>query len=108
MLNDKRFYREKTKCFFLIYFLNRFFNDIELKSTQKQAITIHTLTVNRTDQTDAGRFFLIGVYKAVADNGTRTPVETTCTLTVGIMYLLFLYIRCHYKIIECWDKELKL
>ncbi|CAF4747141.1 unnamed protein product, partial [Rotaria sp. Silwood1] len=58
-----------------------FFNDIELKSTQKQAITakqnIHILTINRTDQTDAG------VYKAVADNGTGTPVETTCTLTVG-------------------------
>ncbi|CAF1262379.1 unnamed protein product, partial [Rotaria sordida] len=58
-----------------------FFNDIELKSTQKQAITakqnIHTLTINRADQTDAG------VYKAVADNGTGTPVETTCTLTVG-------------------------
>ena len=38
-----------------------FFNDVELKSTQKQAITakqnIHTLTVNRTDQTDAGRFY---------------------------------------------------
>jgi hypothetical protein len=38
---------------------NRFFNDVELKSTQKQAIAakqnIHTLTVNRTDQTDAGR-----------------------------------------------------
>ncbi|CAF5143784.1 unnamed protein product, partial [Rotaria sp. Silwood1] len=32
--------------------------DIELKSTQKQAITakqnIHILTINRTDQTDAG------------------------------------------------------
>jgi len=58
-----------------------FFNDIELKSTQKQAIVakqnVHTLTINRTDQTDAG------VYKAVAENGTGTPIETTCTLTVG-------------------------
>ena len=38
----------------------RFFNDIELKSTQKQAISskqnVHSLTINRTDQTDAGKF----------------------------------------------------
>ncbi|CAF2746284.1 unnamed protein product [Rotaria sp. Silwood2] len=58
-----------------------FFNDIELKSTQKQTISskqnVHSLTVNRADQTDAG------VYKAVADNGTGKTVETTCTLTVG-------------------------
>ncbi|CAF4356576.1 unnamed protein product, partial [Adineta steineri] len=58
-----------------------FFNDVELKSTQKQAIVVkqnvHTLTVNRTDTTDAG------VYKAVADNGTGTPIETICNLTVG-------------------------
>jgi hypothetical protein len=77
---------------------------VELKSTQKQAIAsklnVHTLTVNRADQTDAGIYFLnilfhhsflfIGVYKAVADNGTGTPVETTCTLTVGSMYAPFL------------------
>ncbi|CAF0916357.1 unnamed protein product [Adineta ricciae] len=58
-----------------------FFNDIELKSTQKQAISskqnVHSLTINRTDQTDAG------VYKAVADNGTGKTVETSCTLIVG-------------------------
>ncbi|CAM4905811.1 unnamed protein product [Rotaria socialis] len=58
-----------------------YFNDIELKSTQKQSMSskqnIHTLTINRTDLTDAG------VYKAVADNGTGKTVETTCTLTVG-------------------------
>ena len=78
---------------------NRFFNDVELKSTQKQAIAakqnVHTLTVNRTDQTDAGMSTIIlhlhillypchvGVYKAIADNGTGKPVETTCTLSVG-------------------------
>ena len=61
--------------------------------------------VNRTDQTDAGmnmKFCLIfsdclsppsvGVYKAVADNGTGKPVETVCTLTVGSMYFLFAYV----------------
>jgi len=58
-----------------------FFNDVELKSTQKQTIAtkqnVHSLTINRADQTDGG------VYKAVADNGTGKPIETTCTLTVG-------------------------
>ena len=58
-----------------------FFNDVELKSTQKQTIAakqnVHSLTINRADQTDGG------VYKAVADNGTGKSVETTCTLTVG-------------------------
>ncbi|CAF3618249.1 unnamed protein product [Rotaria sordida] len=58
-----------------------YFNDIELKSTQKQTISskqnVHSLTVTRADLTDAG------VYKAVADNGTGKTVETTCTLTVG-------------------------
>ncbi|CAF1491714.1 unnamed protein product, partial [Adineta ricciae] len=58
-----------------------FFNDVELKSTQKQAIAVkqnvHTLTINRTDATDAG------VYKAVADNGTGTAIESICNLYVG-------------------------
>ncbi len=81
------------------FFCHRFFNDIELKSTQKQTITakqnLHTLTVNRTDQTDAG------IYKAVADNGTGKPVETTCTLTVGSMYFIiicfYLYLFCSFS-----------
>ena len=80
-----------------------FFNDVELKSTQKQTIAakqnVHSLTVTRADITDAGRYLLIcivgdidrsfrlvGVYRAVADNGSGTPVETTCTLTVGSTY----------------------
>ena len=58
-----------------------YFNDVELKSTQKQTIAakqnVHTLTINRADQTDAG------IYKAVADNGTGKTVETACTLAVG-------------------------
>ncbi|CAF3575459.1 unnamed protein product [Adineta steineri] len=58
-----------------------YFNDIELKSTGKQTISskqnIHSLTINRSDATDAG------IYKAVADNGTGKTVETTCTLIVG-------------------------
>ncbi|CAF0818885.1 unnamed protein product [Didymodactylos carnosus] len=58
-----------------------YFNDIELKSTQKQTIgstgNVHTLTVTRADQTDAG------IYKAVADNGTGKPVETQANLVVG-------------------------
>ena len=40
----------------------RFFNDTELRSTQKQTIAvkqnIHTLTVNRADLTDAGEFLV--------------------------------------------------
>jgi hypothetical protein len=55
--------RKKKLC---AYFFNRFFNDVELKSTQKQAIAakqnIHTLTVNRTDQTDAGRFLFSSIF----------------------------------------------
>jgi len=74
---------------FLFFFLNRFFNDVELKSTQKQTISskqnVHSLTINRTDQTDAG------IYKAIADNGTGKPVETTCTLTVGSMYFTIIF-----------------
>ena len=81
------------------FVFQRFFNDTELRSTQKQTIAvkqnIHTLTVNRADLTDAGEFSplslsppsishsLVGVYKAVADNGSGTPVETMCTLIVG-------------------------
>ena len=38
--------------------LPRFFNDTEIRSTQKQAIAskqnVHTLTVNRADLTDGG------------------------------------------------------
>ena len=48
------------KCFRLIdSFDCRYFNDVELKSTQKQAIAanknVHSLTINRADQTDAGK-----------------------------------------------------
>jgi hypothetical protein len=30
-------------------------------------------------------FMPLGVYKAVADNGTGSPIETSCTLVVGSM-----------------------
>ena len=54
--------KQKKNLFFNSIFY-RFFNDVELKSTQKQTITskqnIHTLTVNRTDQTDAGNFIFL-------------------------------------------------
>ena len=92
MLNGNSFYLEnQNREYIYIYFLfvNRFFNDVELKSTQKQSIStkgnVHSLTVNRADQTDAG------IYKAVADNGTGKTVETTCTLTVGSMYYLLIF-----------------
>ena len=42
---------------------HRFFNDTEIRSTQKQAIAsklnVHTLTVNRADQTDSGECSLV-------------------------------------------------
>ena len=61
MLNGK-FYIDKQSIL-VPFFLHRFFNDVELKSTQKQAISakqnVHSLTINRADQTDAGRFFYL-------------------------------------------------
>jgi hypothetical protein len=42
----------------LLFIFHRYFNDTELRSTQKQTIAIkqnvHSLTINRTDLTDAG------------------------------------------------------
>jgi hypothetical protein len=58
MLNGQ-FKLEKRHLISSYSFNCRFFNDVELKSTQKQAITakqnVHSLTINRADQTDAGR-----------------------------------------------------
>ncbi len=86
ILNGKFYFENKKKIF--SFFFNRFFNDVELKSTQKQTISskqnVHSLTINRADQTDAG------IYKAVADNGTGKTVETACTLTVGSMYFIII------------------
>jgi hypothetical protein len=58
MLNGQfRLERESLKL--IDFFHCRYFNDVELKSTQKQAIAakqnVHSLTINRADQTDAGR-----------------------------------------------------
>ncbi len=63
ILNGK-FYVAQKKMFYK-FFYKRFFNDVELKSTQKQTIAskqnVHSLTINRTDQTDAGRFFFSSI-----------------------------------------------
>jgi hypothetical protein len=44
--------------FYSSSYFSRYCNDSEIRSTQKQAIAVkqnlHTLTINRADQTDAG------------------------------------------------------
>lgn len=63
----------------MIYTFYRYFNDTEIKSTQKTRVDtkgpVSTLTINKADMPD------VGVYKVVADNG-KERIETQANVDV--------------------------
>lgn len=76
------FKKKNNLIFFLnlfFFFTQRYFNDNEIKSTQKTRIDTKgptsTLTINKADMPD------IGVYKVVADNG-KEKIETKANIDV--------------------------